>query len=464
MSMKSYKLQTLPLPMDIETPKVLKKAISANRALAKLNGVAKIIPNSQILINSLVLREAKDSSEIENIITTHDELFRAGLDINTVTNATKEVEHYRQVLLKGYALVSEHKLLLKRDIIAIQQELEQNDAGVRRQAGTVLRNMATGEVVFEPPQEYAVIEKLLDNLENYINEPNDLDALVNMAVIHYQFESIHPFYDGNGRKGSYTVPLYLNNKLLGFIFYDASEVDYFSDLLISHLVDYSRLIESLIISEILPIKSLIGMINTTRELTQFRDEETGKHLTRMAHYVELIALEVADKYNISDEEIEYMWLYAPLHDIGKIAIPDEILTKPAKLTPQEYKIIQTHVDEGIKMLDMIVKNFDFQEIHHIDILRQIIGEHHERIDGSGYPKALKGDEISVVGKITAIADVFDAMSSHRIYSDAMDLDYVFDYLDTNKGTLFDEDCVNAFISKKEQLIDIYEKFHESKRF
>lgn len=205
MSMKSYKLQTLPLPMDIETPKVLKKAISANRALAKLNGVAKIIPNSQILINSLVLREAKDSSEIENIITTHDELFRAGLDINTVTNATKEVEHYRQVLLKGYALVSEHKLLLKRDIIAIQQELEQNDAGVRRQAGTVLRNMATGEVVFEPPQEYAVIEKLLDNLENYINEPNDLDALVNMAVIHYQFESIHPFYDGNGRKGRMRV-------------------------------------------------------------------------------------------------------------------------------------------------------------------------------------------------------------------------------------------------------------------
>ncbi|ADN08851.1 filamentation induced by cAMP protein Fic [Sulfurimonas autotrophica DSM 16294] len=238
MSMKSYKLQTLPLPIDIETPKVLKKAISANRALAKLNGVAQIIPNSQILINSLVLREAKDSSEIENIITTHDELFRAGLDINSVTNETKEVEHYRQALLKGYALVQEHKLLLKRDIIAIQQELEQNDAGVRRQAGTVLRNMATGDVVFEPPQEYAVIEKLLDNLENYINEPNEIDPLVNMAIIHYQFESIHPFYDGNGRIGRIINILYLVLK-------DLLELPilYLSSYIIQNKADYYRLLQ-----------------------------------------------------------------------------------------------------------------------------------------------------------------------------------------------------------------------------
>ncbi len=138
--------KNLPLTQTIETTKVLKKTIQANRALAKLNGVAKIIPNQNILINSLVLQEAKDSSEIENIITTHDELFRAGLDIASVTNETKEVQHYRQALLKGFDLVQENGLLLKRDIVAMQQELEQNDAGVRRQSGTVLRNVATGEV------------------------------------------------------------------------------------------------------------------------------------------------------------------------------------------------------------------------------------------------------------------------------------------------------------------------------
>jgi len=223
---------------SIETPTILKKAISANRALARLNGEAKIIPNSQILINSLVLREAKDSSEIENIITTHDELFRAELDIASVTNEAKEVQHYREALLKGYALVQEHGLLLKRDIIAIQQELEQNDAGVRRQSGTVLRNVATGDVVFEPPQDHETIQELLTNLEQYINEPNDLDPLVNMAIIHHQFESIHPFYDGNGRTGRIINILYLILKGLLDI-----PILYLSSYIIRNKADYYRLLQ-----------------------------------------------------------------------------------------------------------------------------------------------------------------------------------------------------------------------------
>jgi len=228
----------LSLSQTIETKKVLKKTIQANRALAKLNGTAKIIPNQNILINSLVLQEAKDSSEIENIITTHDELFRAGLDIASVTNETKEVQHYREALLKGYALVEESGLLLKRDIIAIQKELEQNDAGVRRQSGTVLRNMATGEVVFEPPQDYEVIQELLTNLEQYINEPNDIDPLVNMAIIHYQFESIHPFYDGNGRTGRIINILYLILKGLLDI-----PILYMSSYIIQNKADYYRLLQ-----------------------------------------------------------------------------------------------------------------------------------------------------------------------------------------------------------------------------
>ncbi len=236
--MTSFILKNLPLTQTIETTKVLKKTIQANRALAKLNGVAKIIPNQNILINSLVLQEAKDSSEIENIITTHDELFRAGLDITSVTNETKEVQHYKEALLKGYALVQESGLLLKRDIVAIQKELEQNDAGVRRQSGTVLRNMATGEVVFEPPQEYEVIQELLINLEQYINEPNDIDPLINMAIIHYQFESIHPFYDGNGRTGRIVNILYLILKELLDI-----PILYLSSYIIQHKADYYRLLQ-----------------------------------------------------------------------------------------------------------------------------------------------------------------------------------------------------------------------------
>ncbi len=185
-----------------------------------------------------MLQEAKDSSEIENIITTHDELFRAGLDIESVTNETKEVQHYREALIKGYELVEKNALLLKRDIVEIQGILEQNDAGVRRQSGTVLRNMATGEVVFEPPQEYETTQELLTNLEQYINEPNDIDPLVNMAIIHYQFESIHPFYDGNGRTGRIINILYLILKGLLDV-----PILYLSSYIIQNKADYYRLLQ-----------------------------------------------------------------------------------------------------------------------------------------------------------------------------------------------------------------------------
>ena len=235
---KIMNLTKLPLLQEIETQKVLKKAISANRALANLNGVARIIPNSSILINSLVLQEAKDSSEIENIITTHDELYRANLDIESITNEAKEVQNYKEALLRGFSLVSDTKLLLKKHIIEIQEILEQNDAGIRKQAGTNLKNAQTGEVIYTPPQDYETIQELLTNLEIYINEPNDIDSLINMAIIHHQFESIHPFYDGNGRTGRIINILYLILKDLLDI-----PVLYLSRYIITHKADYYRLLQ-----------------------------------------------------------------------------------------------------------------------------------------------------------------------------------------------------------------------------
>lgn len=236
--MKEFIPKPLPLPQTIETTKVLKKTISANRALARLNGVAKIIPNQAILINSLVLQEAKDSSEIENIITTHDELYRASVDISNVSNEAKEVHHYSKALLMGFDLVKENKLLLKKYVVAMQQELEQNSAGVRKQSGTNLKNAQTGEVIFTPPQDYETIQNLLDNLEKFINEPSENDPLVNMAIIHYQFETIHPFYDGNGRTGRIINILYLILKELLDI-----PILYLSRYIIKNKRDYYRLLQ-----------------------------------------------------------------------------------------------------------------------------------------------------------------------------------------------------------------------------
>lgn len=238
MSNKEFIPPSLPLNFDFETTRIFKKTIAANKALAKLNGISKIIPNSEILINSLVLQEAKDSSEIENIITTHDELYKAELNTTTISNEAKEVQNYKEALLKGFHLVKDSGLLLKKYIVQIQMELEKNDAGIRKQSGTNLKNAQTGEIIFTPPQNNQDIHKLLDNLESYINEPNQYDPLINMAIIHYQFETIHPFYDGNGRTGRIINILYLIlNDLLDI------PILYLSRYIITHKKDYYRLLQ-----------------------------------------------------------------------------------------------------------------------------------------------------------------------------------------------------------------------------
>lgn len=229
----------LPLNKDIETKVVLKKIVSANRALAELKGAAKSIPNQTILINALALQEAKDSSEIENIVTTHDELYRATVSTSSVSNNTKEVQRYREALYKGFALVKENQLLLKKHIVEIQQILEDNNAGIRTQSGTMLKNDKTGEVIYMPPQKHQDIQDLMDNLEQYVNnhDLDDYDPLVKMAIIHYQFESIHPFYDGNGRTGRIINILYLMlNGLLDL------PVLYLSSYIIGNKNDYYRLL------------------------------------------------------------------------------------------------------------------------------------------------------------------------------------------------------------------------------
>jgi len=205
-------LKKLPIEKDIETKKVLKKLASAHRALAELKGVVSTIPNENILINTLGLQEAKDSSAIENIITTHDDIYKADLNLEGFKSQNaKEVQNYISALKKGYALISRKKILTNNDLIEIQSELEKNRAGFRKLPGTALKNATTGETVYTPPQDYAEILDLMANLEQFINDDSmsDFDPLVKMAIIHYQFESIHPFYDGNGRTGRIINVLYL---------------------------------------------------------------------------------------------------------------------------------------------------------------------------------------------------------------------------------------------------------------
>jgi Fic family protein len=208
----SWKLAELPYDVEFETKAVLKKLAGAHRALAELKGLALTIPRPEILINTLTVQEAKDSSEVENIVTTHDELYKGSLGFdNLISPAAKEVQNYVAAMKRGFDLVQKNKMLTTNNIIEIQAVLEKNNAGFRKVPGTTLKNQRTGEVIYEPPQDYQQIRDLMNNLEIFINNEvlTDLDPIIKMAIIHFQFESIHPFYDGNGRSGRIINILYL---------------------------------------------------------------------------------------------------------------------------------------------------------------------------------------------------------------------------------------------------------------
>ena len=210
MTNESFILPPLPPQAEIETVAILKQLSQSHRYLAELKGTSKTIPNESILINTLTLQEAKDSSEIENIITTHDDLYKENILIDTKKPASKEVYNYAQGLKLGFEIVRKERLLLNKHILTVQKELLANNAGFRTQAGTKLVN-SQGQTVYTPPQNATEVLDLMSNLEKFIND-NDfssLDPLIKMVIIHYQFESIHPFYDGNGRTGRIINILYL---------------------------------------------------------------------------------------------------------------------------------------------------------------------------------------------------------------------------------------------------------------
>ncbi|MBZ0223416.1 MAG: Fic family protein [Dokdonella sp.] len=228
-------------PARFDTPPILKQLVAAHRRLAEFKGVVATIPNRNILISTLGLQEAKDSSAIENIVTTHDELFRDTTFPDAPNNpAVKEVLRYRQALTVGFEGVRKAGLLTVNQIIAIQAELEQNKAGLRKLPGTALKDGA-GRVVYTPPQNPDEIVTLLGQLEHFINDPDasTLDPLIKMALIHHRFESIHPFYDGNGRSGRIINVLYLVQQGLLDI-----PVLYLSRHIVRSKADYYRLLQS----------------------------------------------------------------------------------------------------------------------------------------------------------------------------------------------------------------------------
>jgi len=263
-----------------------------------------------------------------------------------------------------------------------------------------------------------------------------------------------------GYSASYTMPMYLNGDFFGFVFFNSYRKNVFDEEALHFLDVFGHLISLVVVGEIASIRTLVSTVRAARDITNLRDTETGAHLDRMSHYARIVAKELAPKFGFDDEYVEHVFLFSPLHDIGKIGIPDRILLKAGFLDAGERDVMRTHPQKGRQIIDAMLQDFGLESFEHLNILRNIAEYHHEAVDGSGYPHGLHGDQIPMESRIVAVADVFDALTSRRPYKPAWSVDDAFRELRKMAGTKLDPDCVEALIKNRAQLLEIKDRFKE----
>jgi HD-GYP domain-containing protein (c-di-GMP phosphodiesterase class II) len=264
-----------------------------------------------------------------------------------------------------------------------------------------------------------------------------------------------------GYRSSYTMPMFHQGCLFGFLFFNAYEPDCFGEDVLRQIDPFGHLISLTIINDLTTMHTLLASVKTARDMAHARDGETGSHLDRMSHFARIIAESVADRYGLSDQTIEKIFIFSSLHDIGKIGIPDRVLLKPGKLDADEEALMRTHPTRGREMIDQMLAHFEFGKVQGGEILRNIALFHHEFIDGSGYPDGRKGESIPVEARIVAVADIFDALTSRRPYKPAWSNDEAFTLLRQLAGKKLDAHCVNAIIDNREQIERIQQQFQEN---
>ncbi len=264
-----------------------------------------------------------------------------------------------------------------------------------------------------------------------------------------------------GYQSSYTMPLYQSGTFIGFLFFNSHQKHPFTTKTLRQIDIYGHLIALMVVNELTAIRTLLAAVRAARNMTHYRDLETGSHIDRTAHYARLIARELAPEYHITDEQIEHIFLFSPMHDVGKIGIPDDILRKPSKLSAAEFDVMKTHPAKGREIIDAVLKDFGLGTFGHANILRNIAEYHHEAIDGSGYPSGLKGNEIPIEARISAVADVFDALTSRRSYKAAWSNEEAFTMLRQMSNTKLDRDCVEALINHADKIREIQQNFRDN---
>ncbi|WP_114416753.1 HD-GYP domain-containing protein [Marinospirillum perlucidum] len=279
---------------------------------------------------------------------------------------------------------------------------------------------------------------------------NDLSQLVPPA----QTGRVNPHTEKLVKQGwlsSYTAPLICGKELMGFVFFNSHSAYTFRGEMLQELELYSQLIAQLIYQDHASIRTLTAAVRSTMILCAGRDPETGGHLERMAQYAQLIAADLEPKWTFSDRQIQHLLLFSPLHDLGKIAIPDEILLKKGRLTAEEFKIMQEHTTRGVELLDEVIRNHGLEDLPDVEMLKNIVLYHHEKMDGSGYPRGISGEAIPIEARIIAVADVFDALTSERPYKEPWSIEAALEELERMAGRHLDTDCVEVMVNNEEQL-------------
>jgi len=265
-----------------------------------------------------------------------------------------------------------------------------------------------------------------------------------------------------GYRASYTMPMYHQGRLFGFIFFNSYDAECFNEETLRQIDPFGHLIALTIINDLTSLHTLLATVKAARVMAHARDGETGSHLDRMSRFARVIAEAVTDLYDeLTDEYIEKIFIFSPLHDIGKIAIPDRVLLKPGKLDPDEEALMRTHPIRGRELIDQMLTQFHMGPMQGSDILRNIALFHHEAIDGTGYPHGRAGMDIPIEARIVAVADIFDALTSRRPYKPAWTNDDAFALLRQLAGKKLDENCVNALIDNRETIEAIQQQFQEN---
>ena len=352
-------------------------------------------------------------------------------------------------------LIATHKLVQKQISTIARIALALYDAETR-----VLKTYLHSSDEDQPLDHY---QALLDNATSLLEilrrgQPRVLNNLADLKDnAHEHTQKIKQ----QGYAASYTMPVFNSGQFVGFLFFNSYQADVFDELTLRQLDIFGHLIALMMINELNAIQTLNAAVKSTRHIAHIRDPETGSHLDRMSRYSRLIANALAEKYQLDDDYIEHVFMFAPLHDIGKIAIPGDILLKPGRLNSEEMRVMQTHTRLGKQMIDEVLGNFGLESVQYADILRNIALFHHESINGTGYPEGKQGGDIPLEARIVAVADVFDALTSQRPYKKAWNNDEAFALLQQLAGEKLDQDCVDALLAQREEVEAIQQHFQEN---